>query len=536
MADRRSSTSEGGGMESFEYVIVGAGSAGCVLANRLSTDSAVRVLLLEAGPADDAPQIHMPGASFSMFKTELDWDYTTVPLAATGHRQYMPRGRMLGGSSSINAMIYMRGNPADYDHWRDGFGAQGWGYADLLPYFVRAEDNARLAGPVHGQGGPLRVEDPLEIHELQHAWLDAAVKWGLPVNDDFNSGTQIGVGPYQLTCRDGRRWSTADAYLRPALDRDNLVVRTGAVTSRIVLERGRARGVVYRNETGEHTVAAEAEVLVCTGAIGSPQLLMLSGIGPADQLRGLGLDVAVDLPGVGENLHDHPTAGVAWATKGTTDLGQLAATAEAAEQWQREHRGPLASNFADAGGFLATDGHPDLPDIQFYPVATGYHDNALRPVPMAGFTVAATLITPRSRGRLQLASSDPTAKPEIDLGFYQDPADFDALLAGTRALLDIARCEPLAGFLDTPYLPDVANPDEEVLAAHIRRWTQTMYHPAGTCAMGTDERAVVDPQLHVRGVEGLRVIDASVMPSPLRGNTNAPTITIAEKASDLLRI
>jgi choline dehydrogenase len=243
-------------MDSFDYVIVGAGSAGCVLASRLSTDPAVRVLLLEAGPADDAPQIHVPGAVFSMFKTELDWDYSTVPLAATGHRMYMPRGRMLGGSSSINAMIYARGNPADYDYWRDGFGAQEWGYADVLPYFVRAEDNARLGAPWHGKGGPLRVEDPLEIHELQQAWLDAAVKWGLPANEDFNSGRQIGAGPYQLTCRHGRRWSTADAYLRPALNRDNLVLRTGAVTSRIVLERGRARGVVYHDETGEHTVTA----------------------------------------------------------------------------------------------------------------------------------------------------------------------------------------------------------------------------------------------------------------------------------------
>jgi choline dehydrogenase len=520
--------------ESFDYVIVGAGSAGCVLANRLSEDPAARVLLLEAGGEDTDDAIHIPAAFATLFKTKWDWNYETVEQKHTGKKEYWPRGKMLGGCSSMNAMIYIRGNRADYDGWRDSHGAAGWGFDDVLPYFIRAEGNQRFGGQLHGTDGPLHVEDRRYTHELSNAWVDSAVSWGLKRTDDFNGEKQEGAGIYQVTCKKGRRWSAADAYLRPAMERPNLTVRTNAQATRVVLEGTRAVGVSYLDNGVEVTVRADTEVLLSGGAVNSPQLLMLSGIGPAEHLKELGIDVAVGLPGVGGNLHDHPAAGIVWSTKGTTDIADFA-TPAGLVRWQLTKRGPLTSNIGEAGGFYSTLDGLAGPNMQIHVAPTLFYDNGLREPTVSGFTSAATLVDVASRGKLRLKSANPLWKPEIDPAYYAESADFDAMMSGLRSLIEIGKSGALTKFLDKPFLPDTHDLDDDALAEQIRAHTQTLYHPVGTCAMGTGELAVVDPTLKVRGVEGLRVVDASVMPVVPRGNTNAPTIMVAEKASDMIR-
>ncbi|MGH3424600.1 MAG: GMC family oxidoreductase [Nocardioidaceae bacterium] len=520
--------------EAFDYIVVGAGSAGAVVAARLTEDPAVSVLLLEAGGADDADEIKIPAAFCTLFRTRWDWNYdTTAQKQLGGRRAYWPRMRALGGCSSMNAMIYIRGNRADYDGWRDAHGATGWGYDDVLPYFVKAEANTRLGAPYHGRSGPLHVEDRRFTHELTHAWVESAVSGGLKPNDDFNGAEQEGAGLYQVTCRHGRRWSVADAYLRPAMGRPNLTVRTGALTHRVVLEAGRAVGVAYRHHAAEHVVRANAEVILSGGSINSPQLLMLSGVGPAAHLREHGVDVAVDLAGVGQNLHDHPAAPLLWHTRGTTDLGE-ASTLRNLVRWKARGDGPLASNIGEAGAFFRSRDDLDAPDLQVHMAPAGFWDNGFHEPSARMVTVAPTLVSVRSRGSVRLRSSDPTWHPAIDAAYYDDPADLEAMTEGTRRLLDLSSQGPLTRFLDRPWKPGHA-PTTEDIVDHLRAQTQTLYHPVGTCAMGAGEQAVVDPELRVRGVEALRVVDASVMPVVPRGNTNAPTIMIAERAADLLR-
>lgn len=524
---------------SYDYVVVGAGSAGAVLAARLSEDPATTVLLIEAGgESHTADEVNIPAAFPTLFKTRWDWNYTTTPQKQLdGRRAYWPRMKALGGCSAMNAMIYIRGNRVDYDSWRDAYGAEGWGYDDVLPYFVKAERNARLGAPYHGQSGPLHVQDRRYTHELCEELVESAVAAGHKRNDDFNGADQYGAGHYQVTCHKGRRWSTYEAYLRPALGRPNLTVATLAFATGLEWQgsgdEARATGVRFRQHGAEHTVTARREVLLAGGAINSPQLLLLSGIGPAAHLAEHGIDTVVDLPGVGANLQDHPAVPMIWHTRDTTDLADYNNLPNLL-RWKLRGDGPLSSNVGESGVFFDSREGLPAPDLQIHAAPAGFYDNGLHEPRTRMFTAGLTLVGVASRGHLRLRSADPAHHPEIDAGYFDDQADLDAVLAGMRHTWDLCRQGPLAAHLDRPWqLPDDAG-DADFLA-HARAWAQTLFHPVATCAMGTGEDAVVDPSLKVRGVVGLRVVDASVMPAVPRGNTNAPTIMIAEKAADEIR-
>ncbi len=521
--------------DTFDYVIVGAGSAGAVLAARLSEDPSASVLLLEAGgETDGADEVAIPAAFSTLFKTKWDWNYaTTEQKQLHGKRTYWPRMKALGGCSSMNAMIYIRGAHADYDSWRDQHGAEGWGYEDVLPFFRMSEDNARLAGRYHASGGPLHVEDRSYTHELSSAFVESAVSAGHKRTDDFNGESQLGAGQFQVTCKRGRRWSTNDAYLAPARGRENLTVATGALASRIELSGERASGVTFRQGGSEHTVHARREVILSGGAINSPQLLMLSGIGPATHLREVGVESRVDLAGVGSNLQDHPAMPLIWHTRNTTDVAEMS-NLKNLVQWKVRGTGPLSSNIGEGGMFFATREGLAAPDIQVHVAPTGFFDNGLHEPTARMFTAAPTLVSVASRGSIRLRSADPSWHPAIDAAYLEDQTDLDALLAGARTTWDICTQGELADYLDKSWgLPE--DPSDDDLLEHIRTWTQTLYHPTSTCAMGSGEDAVVDASLRVRGVEGLRVVDASVMPAVTRGNTNAPTIMVAEKAAAEIR-
>jgi choline dehydrogenase len=513
---------------SYDYVIVGAGSAGCVLAARLSEDPDVKVALIEAGPPDSMDNIHVPLAFAHLFKTRVDWDYSTVPEEGFDRRRiYLPRGRMLGGSSSINAMVYIRGHRADYDEWRDQ-GHAGWGYDDLLPYFKRAEDNERGADAFHGAGGPLTVSEGRSKHPWMDAFMAAVDEAGLPRNPDFNGAEQDGFGYYQLTQRDGKRCSTAVAYLHPAMARPNLTVETDLLVHNVLFEDGRAVGVAGDRLGEPLTFRAEREVILCGGAYNSPQLLQLSGIGPAELLTLLEIPVVVDNPMVGQNLQDHPVAGAQWSTDEPGSLAE-AMTEENLVRFA-EGTGPLTSNAAETGGFVRTRGGLPAPDVQFHMLPALFLEEGLAPTTENGMILTACVLKPESRGSVLIRSAEPSSKPAIDHNYLAEESDRRSILAGMRMVLEFGASAALTRYCKTPLLVPASDSDADVLA-HVRAHGQTIYHPVGTCAMGT----VVDDELRVQGVDALRVVDASVMPSVPRGNTNAPVIAVAEKAADLIR-
>jgi choline dehydrogenase len=513
----------------YDYVIVGAGSAGCVLANRLSEDPDVQVLLLEAGPPDTADFIHIPAAFAANYRSGVDWDLGTgYEPGFDDRRIYLPRGKTLGGSSSINAMIYIRGNAADYDEWS----ALGWGWEDVLPYFLRAEDNVRGASEHHAAGGPLRVSDSLARTGLSQAFLDAAAARGLPASEDFNGPRQDGFGWYQLTTRDGKRGSTAVSYLHPVMDRPNLTVETHVHAHRVLFDGTRAVGVVGSRLSELLEFRAEREVIVSAGAYLSPQILWLSGIGRPDELALLQVPTVAEVPGVGLGLQDHPAFGATWMCEEPVSLKD-ALTEENLALWAAGG-GPLSSNVAESGGFLRTRDELAAPDVQYHMVAAMHAQEGLLPPPAHGFTLSVCVVKPQSRGQVAVVSPDPTTKPFIVHNYFAEPEDMRSAVAGLREGLEIARTAPLAQYAQVDHSVPASDSDAD-LEAHIRRTGQTIYHPTSTCRMGVDDLAVVDPQLRVRGVEGLRVVDASIFPSVPRGNTNAPTIAVAEKAADLIR-
>jgi len=525
----------------YDYVIVGAGSAGCVLAARLSENPDARVLLLEAGPPDEAAEIHIPAAVSTLFKSTYDWDYQTLPQSRALDRSiYWPRGRVLGGSSSINAMIYIRGSRYDYDTWRDEYGCDGWGYTDLMPYFLRAEGNSRGESAFHGATGPLSVQDLRYKSSLTGAFVSAAQACGQPANDDFNGPHQEGVGYYQVTQRGGRRWSAADAYLHPATGRPNLTVLTDALATSVEIEGGRAIGVRYLHRGAEEFAVADAEIILAGGAVGTPQLLMLSGVGPADHLREHNIPVMADSPGVGANLSDHPVVPAIWSTPRTRGLWEMSGPRHLA-RWQLTHAGPLATNVAESGGFTRTDPALPAPDIQWHVLPVPYQNSGLADPSFRALSVLITLLTPGSRGRVRLASADPRHKPVIDPAYLSDISDLDPLLRAIGLTREFASARPMSKVARLEIAPGEEVRSEAGLSEWIRSEITTLFHPVGTCAMGGDSllaasklTSVVDPELRVRGVDRLRVVDASVMPTVPRGNTNAPTIAIAERGADLI--
>jgi choline dehydrogenase len=518
----------------YDYIIVGAGSAGCVLAARLTEDLHTRVLLLEAGRPARAREIAIPAAFSRLFKTAVDWNYATEPEPQLHNRRlYWPRGKVLGGSSAINAMIYIRGNALDFDDW-EYLGNPGWSYASVLPHFKKSEHHEHGASKFHGASGPLCVSDLRYVNPLTRAFLAGAQEQGMAANPDFNAAAQDGVGLYQVTQKNGRRHSAADAFLQPATQRPNLTVLTNALTTHVTLEKQRATGVAYFQDGTPLQARATREVLLCGGAINSPQLLLLSGIGPAEELQRVGIAPIHALPGVGKNLQDHPMVSVGYLCKQPVSLRDAPSLPNLL-RYLLTHRGPLASNVAEAGLFHRTRPNLRVPDLQLLFGPAYYRNHGFDTHPEHCFGFGPTLITPQSRGEIVLRSNDPLAPPAIRANYFCAPDDLRVLVEGVKLCRAIAHSKPFAPFRGEELHPGPAARSDADLEEFVRAEAQTLYHPAGSCKMGNDSMAVVDSQLRVRGIAALRVVDASIMPRVTAGNTNAPTLMIAEKAADFIR-
>ena len=527
--------------DTYDFIVTGAGSAGCAVAARLSESGRYRVLLLEAGGRDSNPWIHIPlGYTRTYTNPAVNWMFESEPEKQLNNRtMYQPRGKVLGGTSSINGMVYMRGNHADYDDWRQR-GCTGWDWDSVLPYFKKAEDQARGPSEFHGVGGPLRVSDPPEHWELGDALLQATIQAGIPRNDDFNGAKQEGAGFFQTTTSNSRRWSTAVAYLKPARQRPNFVVQTRAHATRLLIENNRAVGVEFHTPSGRKTAHARREIVVSGGVYGSPQLLLLSGLGPAAHLQAMGIAVLRDMP-VGDNLHDHFNTYLAFRCSKSVTLNELQHSLPrriaAAAQYALTRKGPMATNGLYVGAFFCSDPRFERPDIQMNMTGWSTTERTRKGIvahSFPGFTLSPVHLRPEGRGTLRLKSPDPLAPPEIRFNFLKSDYDYQALIAGMRMARRIASQPALAPYVAEEVMPGPACQTEAEMIADIRAHGVSNLHPVGTCRMGTGPDSVVDPRLRVYGVQGLRVADASIMPQVIAGNTNAPSIMIGEKCAAMV--